>query len=161
MNVSKAAGLLIVAIVGFLIGMDAIRREVLSLRQSEALLRLVNIMALRIGEYRSPLCEIYADYADAALEACGFLELLRCTDMRTALLQCDGLSIPKTVRDSVCRLSACLGETGSDEQLSHCRCCSAELQQIISDIRGRQPQKNRLLLALGTSGGLLLDLLLL
>ena len=56
MNVSKAAGLLIVAIVGFLIGMDAIRREALSLRQSESLLRLVNIMALRIGEYRSPLC---------------------------------------------------------------------------------------------------------
>ena len=80
MNVSKAAGLLIVAIVGFLIGMDAIRRNALSLRQSEALLRLVNIMALRIGEYRSPLGEIYADYADAELElnfcAWGFTGLL-------------------------------------------------------------------------------------
>lgn len=157
----KLTGLVMVAVFCAMCGILMVCRMRSAVSQCEGFRQLIDTLSRRIDCYRSPLDEIYRDFRNRELEGCGFLPLLREHGMCYALENCTGLHLSREVIELLMRFGESLGETGREEQLSHCAYYGGELTRLTGELRSRMPQRSRLYMTLSVAAGLMLDLLLL
>ncbi len=155
MNMIKAAGLAVVfsALIcgGFSIGIEC--RNIC--RRIEGLCRLVGFIRSRIECYNEPLSEIYSEFEDEALEACGFLEKLRSDGFSAAVEQCgDSFSDDELLR-SLYDFSSRLGKSLSPEQLQNCDAALEYLNMCLKREREKLPQKIKLIKAVSAASAVM------
>ncbi len=111
MNLIKAAGLVVVFLVlmygGFSVGFEC--RDIC--RRIEGFCRLVGFIRSRIECYDQPLHEIYEEFEDEALEACGFLEKLRRDGFCSALEQTKDVCVDEELTHCLSEFSLQLGKS--------------------------------------------------
>ena len=139
------------------LGCSALVQDKRTLSQLYELMNLIRKIRSRIALCREPLNAIYDSFQSPALKRCGFLETLRLSGWKEALSQ---ITLPESCRPLLDTFASELGKSCAEEQLRLCDACIEELDNCYTALKKEFPQKSRMYLALGSSLGLILVIIL-
>ncbi len=130
--------------------------------QLEGIRALISYIGAQIDVFLTPLDSIYAHFKNSRLEACGFLELLRHSDFKTALDGCrDRIFLNDTEISELEKFFSGLGRHDAKEEKRHCAYFEKRFTEICTAANAEIASKTRLCRAFGFLGGLMLAVILL
>ncbi len=132
------------------------------IRQLEGFLQLLRTTHDKIVGFGTPTPTIFAAFRNEALEAAGFLPVLRERGLQEALLSArEGLYLDSEELAPLLELAASLGRGFAAEEAARCRVAIAELERALAARRGSRPGSARLCrtLVLGASLAVILVLI--
>ncbi len=138
-------GLALIAVATFGFGAlyaDLLQKEI---RRWEGFLSLGETVRSRICSFRQPLSEIYRDFSDEALDACGFTARLRESGFPAALCACrEALGLRPPLVALLSDFGERLGKSYTEDQLRLCDRFLTEGGQWLTRLKADQPGKARL-----------------
>lgn len=159
----KLSGALLVTLAFFLIGAGIAGEARAERRALQAILRLLHAMQSALSWQRVPLDRFFASFADAELEACGFLPALRGSAAGQAGFR-DALSLlplPADAGAALREFADTLGTLPLGAQCDRLSYCISRLEPILQDLTEREKNRRKSTVAVWTLIGVLLSLLLL
>ena len=137
-----------------------LRRRRLRLR--EGILCLLHHLSANLSCFSLPLSALYASFQNEALEACGFLSLLREAGLLAALEGTkDALSLSSEEREVLYPFAEKLGKGYLGEEQALCRYAREGFERLYNSQREEFPKKRKTEGALVVTGGLMVILLFL
>ncbi len=107
-------------------------------------LRLARLIRTRIECFNQPLSEIYNDFSDDALDACGFTEELKRSGFVTALCKYkEALGIRGETLTMLYSFGSELGKSFSSDQVKHCDRYIEVISEKAAELEKELPQKTK------------------
>lgn len=128
----------------------------------EGFLRLIRFIRGRIECFHQPLSRIYSDFSNEALNACGFLPVLRRNGFSVALAQTqDRLGLSQDMVAILGHFSSELGKSPVSEQIRHCDRTLRELEEEYARHLNTLPTRIKLARTLSAAAAAMAVILLL
>ncbi len=156
---TRALGLLLLAVAAFLGCRWYLDLEERRVRETEGLLSLLVHLRVSLGTYAPPLERIYAAFRNEALARSGFLSVLQREGMRSALTVAPPLGLCEEELLPLLRFSTYLGQHFLEDEVASTDEMITYLSQIAEKKRRDVPRRKRLGRALFATGGAMVAIL--
>lgn len=128
--------------------------------ETEGLVLLLRHIRASVQTYALPKDKIYESFRHKALEKCGFLPLLKKEGL-TVAIEKGGLALKAESLRPLTVFAAGEGGRLTEEELSACGLALDGMEQVLAELKGKLPERLRLLRTLVLSGGMMVAVLLL
>ncbi len=158
----KGIGIAFLTAITVYLCFEATKMEKKKLRQAEGFLLFLRHVKAQISCYCAPLGEIFAEFANDALEECGFLPVLREKGLADAVKKSrSSIYLEEEEINMLTAFASQLGTGYRSEQLEICDYYIGEFENLLNLKREEHPKKSKLGRTVVLTGGLMLIVVLL